>query len=555
MWSRRDLVTDEVLSWYTPQGGRFWRPLHFLVTTLLFTAFQDHSFVIHIVNALAHAGATVLLWRLLLALGRSPQAAAAGAILFAVYPAGFQVIFWPSALSTGIATSIILILFHLALRCARATTPRFLLLLPLFPLLTFAAACFNEQPVACLAALPLFTLAAIPTATPWRRTLARITLPSLAAFPAVATYLALYITTNPSGYGAPAKLPTLQHLLSTLPRYGREIRREMRLHDFVPGALTEGAAALAANPILAAVFFAVLVAAAVPFIRWWYAAPSDGEPGFRPPLVATLRVRLLTAAAAITAFVIVWLPVICTGYPTDSRMCYAPAAAAIILLTLAADSFAALLQQRPRPTTLPRTAGVTLLLCLALLWALCLVGVQRATRTRWLMDLDESAQLRALVPNPAPGTLFLPVRITRRAADTGSASFDERFSGVWSVPWATMWHIKRTYRRLDVHCNFYFPWRTLPSLFPLYIVDAEGVVIHESMAAPFAPHPEGGFRVPWDAVVPFEIDPQGNVRIITHIVADQPEGDPLHIAVPQTAGVLPRNPFRFLWPPSATRVP
>ncbi len=555
-WAQRDVVTEEIVSWTKDCDGHFWRPLHFLLTTALFTAFYHDTFIIHIINALAHGGAALLLWRLLLALGRSPQAAAAGAILFAVYPATFQVIFWPSALSTGIATSIILILYHLALRCARATTPRFLLLLPLFPLLAFAAACFNEQPVACLTALPLFTLAALPPATPRRRTLARITLPSLAAFPAVATYLALYITTNPTGYGTPKTLPTREFILSSLSRYAREIRREMRLHDFVAGALTEGASTLAASPLPAILFLGMLAATAVPFIRWWYATPSDGEPGFNPRLVATLRVRIITAAAAITAFISAWLPIIGTGYAVDSRLCYAPAAAAVILLTLVADSIAGPIHRRPRCPRLPRTAGLALLLPLALIGSICLLGVQSAMRTRYRLDVQHGQQLRALVPNPAPDTVFLPLRIAHRATDHGAADFDDHFGGGLSVPWSTFYFIKRLYRRADLHCNFYYPWHSLSRLFSIYRADADGITIHEAVGGPFPPDPRGGCRVPWASIIPFEITPSGDVRLITRIIAEQPDGPPLRIDIPQLAGhPSPQNPFRLACPPAATRVP
>ncbi len=78
--------------------GFFLRPLFYAVVPALTTALWEHPAAAHAVQLASHVLVVVMLWRLLLMLGIGRCAAGAAALLFMVYPAQFEALFWVAAL-------------------------------------------------------------------------------------------------------------------------------------------------------------------------------------------------------------------------------------------------------------------------------------------------------------------------------------------------------------------------------------------------------------------------------------------------------------------------
>src|ERR1043165_1846707 len=167
-YDRRDYVTGEST---LPFGGYpkpyFFRPLYYLLVPELQTALGGHDWVLHALSASIHGVNGVLLWSLLKAAGCARRFAAAGALAFLAYPAPWEVIFWPSAIPTGLATALVLCTCILFLAFVRARVGWWSLLL--FGAMAFAITCLNEQPATGLAALPLLAQAAEPYKSRRRR--------------------------------------------------------------------------------------------------------------------------------------------------------------------------------------------------------------------------------------------------------------------------------------------------------------------------------------------------------------------------------------------------
>ena len=258
-------------------------------------------------------------------------------------------------------------------------------------------------------------------------------------------------------------------------------------------------------------------------------------------------------AAGIAFWAGAWAPIVATGYPVDSRMCLAPIIGVILVAAALTDAVGAAFERSPRARVRCRAAGAFVLIVALLPCAVALVGIQGAMQRRAAMDVEEGAQLLALAPDPPPHALFLPLRIAATPTRTPSREFDEHFFGPLGVPWAAPSYIERLYRRPDVHAGFYWPWRNDPPLHWILALDGRGIRCTTPMYGRYEADPEGGYRIPWSKVVPFEIDREGSVHRITRIVIDPDAGigPPLIIDAPDLArcGSLvsdpPVRPFHF----------
>jgi hypothetical protein len=192
-----------------------------------------------------------------------------------------------------------------------------------------------------------------------------------------------------------------------------------------------------------------------------------------------------------------------------------------------------------------RFAAGAALLSLVTVGAITLIGVQSAMQRRWRRDLAQAQQLRDLFPQPASGTLFIPVRIDERNTETGASFFDNYFCGATERPWSGGPWIKRGYRRRDVDAGFwsrFADWR--PSLTP----GPKGLSYDDRFLPPidelkgeFERDGRGGKILPWALTIPILIDGHGRIRPVTRFVSVDPDGTSRTYQVPQVAAILDRG--------------
>src|SRR5206468_1112836 len=101
----------------------------------------------------SHGIVVLMLRRLLLMLGIGPRASVAAALLFVVYPAQFEALFWVSALPTSLSAALMLVALMMAVRFARGGVGWWSV--GVMGAMTFAACCLNEQPASAAGSLPL----------------------------------------------------------------------------------------------------------------------------------------------------------------------------------------------------------------------------------------------------------------------------------------------------------------------------------------------------------------------------------------------------------------
>ena len=106
----RDPATGAITSWirsarspHHPETGTLqaWRPLHNLFTPTFTSLSWETPRLAKLLTVLLHAGVGALFYRLLRTLRIAPRAGAAAALLFVLWPAGAEAIYWTAATSTS----------------------------------------------------------------------------------------------------------------------------------------------------------------------------------------------------------------------------------------------------------------------------------------------------------------------------------------------------------------------------------------------------------------------------------------------------------------------
>ncbi len=87
-------------------------------------------------------------------------------------------------------------------------------------------------------------------------------------------------------------------------------------------------------------------------------------------------------------------------------------------------------------------------------FALMLVGVQWEYDRRWSRDRMELASLVRLVPDPPPGTIFVPEFVAHPAPTTGQNVFDFDRRNVFVSGWSATPALQLTYGRSDITCTW-----------------------------------------------------------------------------------------------------
>lgn len=493
----------------------FYRPLHLTWMYNAHTLLWNQDRVLHLVNALCHLVVVLLLWRLLSRLTRDVRVPIAGALLFLVFPMNYEVVFWPSALSGGIATATLLLLLNVYCRYVRGgERGRWLIVMAG---LAFLIPCWNEQPASGVAALPLLYLALRNRGESPRRRFAGIVAPWLLCGLACTVYILLVRGTAPDllrGSKGSMVPPT------AVPERVTQVAGEVRQRLFGPWieSIAEGGFRQGWQRVTAAssvMPWAILLAVAFAF--WWGAwVTHPGRPDSPPRTSARPLWAMLFGLAS---FVLSWVPIVAVrGQNVESRMCYYPTVCLVIALAALADAIVVHVRLPRWVAGVSRgTTGLALLvLCLAC--GLSLVGIQDVYRTRYAMDQAEMAQLRQLAPTPATDSVFVPLLLEDRPARTGVGIFDHFAVPALGTPWSAEAIVRQAYRRGDL-TGVSFGWWTGCS--SLSECDAAGFLCRGS-----------GRWIDWRSAVPFVVDRQGHVSLVDTISTTLPGGDELVVPLP-----------------------
>lgn len=146
-----------------------------------------------------------------------------------------------------------------------------------------------------------------------------------------------------------------------------------------------------------------------------------------------------------------------------------------------------------------------------------------------------------LVPNPVPGTVFVPLELKDWPTATGDRRFDAHFQGIFDFAYTRGLAAHAFYRRNDVAHLGHNRWQRRHAE-DFADADATGIRLLSPVALPTY---ADGMRVGWDQIVPLVMEANGRVLIVTHVVIEG-EGDPKIIPT-QAAGLagVARREYRL----------
>jgi len=531
--SVRDVVTGdyELPIWYWRIWPFFYRPLHLTLVHHAQTLFWNHDWANHLLSAVCHGLVALLLWRFLRQLVRTPQAAAAAAMIYLVFPLHYENIFWPAAVSTAIATAILLLSAGVYLRYVRGKGVwRSTVVLAS---LTFLITCWNEQPATGVAALPLLYLAVCPHGEPWLRRLVRMLIPWLVCGLACVVYLGLVQATAPGDIrGSAGSLTSVAQLNEHLASIAQGVTNKYLgswMRQMVLGGLATGWPMLYAWP--GAIWTAVLLLTGTAWLVRWLtgqAVPADDT------LAVTPR-SLFVLAFGAALFLLGWAPAILVkSQIIEPRLCYYPTLGLIVILAVLVDWVMRRLSHLRAVLLLFRAALGLAVVILCLISGLCLVAIQTTYRERYRLDQQEMAQLKALVPSPPSNSVFVPLHIEDTPARTGYWNFDYFAVGALSASWSAKSIIQQTYRRRNLFCTPCNWWGKLW----LHNVSQVGARYPHVLAERFVRPPKQGYLIKWPRMIPFIVDRQARVHLVDCIRIERSDYRDMQIPLPHITRLL-----------------
>lgn len=534
-YTLRDTATGaNALTLGTSVVPYFWRPLYYMTVPWLQSQFGGH-WGNHLLSAIVRGAVSLLLYVFLRRQGVWRAASCVAAVGLMVFPAAWEVSFWLSAMPTGVMGVMFLVLSLVCLRWFRAPTPggwRTWTMPPLIFVLAFSIPCWNEQIGAAVPAIFLLSLGerAADGRRPWRRGLVA----TIVSCAAQALYLALYWATKPPGGrgGAdsivhPGELP--ERITLTL----RGMQEVGFMSDFGGPAMRAGFRAMADHPWAAVVGIAcVLLASAGWLARVTRESPQDSA-------LARGDRTLWTIVFGFAVFALAWLPVVMVqGQSVESRLWFAPAIGGTIAIAGGLQWLAhARIGSRPA-ARLTLAATVLVLLVPALV---SLVGIQSAMHNRKRLDERQSTQIKRLVPHPAPGTAFVPLRVMWPRGEPRSR-FVMTFYGPWENVGAATPSLRAAYRRVDLAMG----WRRFSARWsPTLGATREGLVYDDRLVEDwmrlYHRVPKAGpppTVLAWSRVIPFVIDPDGNIVLVDEVRVADAAGPDLVYPVESVVGLI-----------------
>ncbi len=537
----RDPVTNAIPSPFNPLElyPFFWRPLHNTLCFTVGTLFPDANRSVHIAVAFFHALSCLGLFLLLREMTRTRLAPALAALLFAIYPLHGEVAFWFCTTSTAIGTAIFFAAALVAVRYARSERSSLRLLLLVFALF-FLITCFYEQSAAPAAALPFIILGLSRRSLGWPTRLTRAVAATMAAGLACIAYVVLLISTAPDyARGSTGSFIKANQFASRFHEFFPSFFFVMfgdRANQLVRGSLILGWKTL--HSPLGLVAASTLLAGAILWLVW-----ATRRGGLRSELIPSPHTPPHFGwlfIAGIATFFAAWLPIFVIDHQiVELRNTYVPLIGMAMILAAILD---ALLSLRPAiishyPVAIRFSTALVGIGATALGIA-SLIGYQSFLQARWKLDQVQIAQLKQLVPNPPPGTIFVPMRESAIASHTGHFLFDRTRIGVFETEWSAHFVVAFAYRRNDISATYYNFWLPPPRI-PLDGPGPDGIRWNhpyaKHIARLFPKDPEGKPRIPWDNIIPFVTDQRaqsGHIKLVRRIDAESTDHRDIVIAPP-----------------------
>ncbi len=521
--------------------GYFWRPLHIAVVYALGTAFGSSFWIAHAITALAFLAAAIALWRFVVeATGRIGPATAA-ALPFCVFPLNREVMLWPAAISYSLASVIFLALCIATVRAARVA--RIGRLTALSAVAGLAIPCLNEQPATGLPLIALLYVAATPRGNR-RRALGRALVPAAAAVAGTVLYLGLYLGTVPDALRGGA---TSFVALSDAPERAAAIARSVgdgltgtRVRTEVLGGIAHGWPAVQ-SARGAAWLAAMAIALAFAVWRWGRGRREAGE--------AKRSLGWWLVAFGIAQFALAWAPIVMiAGQDVPPRVFTFPLLGLAIAVAALLERVDNALAVHPPTRRVARTFVVATVAVVGVGGAITLVGWQRMMRDTHALDRRIAGQLVALIPDPPPTTVFVPLRNDGSVAATGMRAFDLALAGgALSAAWSADRVLREAYRRNDLYGGAYHPWIR-------NFEDANAWEVRvKTNGGPFERTGEFA-KIPWHISIPFVVDRHGTVKIVERVAIHHLDEETARVAPPLTS-TLRTVPARHREPLYTLRLP
>lgn len=539
----RDPATGALPSPFDPwhRYPFFWRPLHTVTCFTIGTLLSDCWPAVMVLCAALYAGMGVCVFVLLRRATDRAGPAAAGALLWLLFPMNYEVPFWLSAAAVSISIALWCIASVWAIRLALRTAPLRAREVLGFAAVSFAIPCFYEQPATGAAALPVMILAAWlgarrrgATVPPLRTIGTRAVLFTCTSLLAAAGYAALLRATAPPTFrgGSGSLAP-----LAQLPARTQAVADSVWWHLFgARGTQTiSGAWELGAETLAGPAGIAALLALAGLAVLWAVAWRQDLGTA-RTPDAASEEPRqsraagLLWCAAGAAILLGGFVPVaLVDRQNVEPRTLLFPLLGAALALAVVLDRvLAAVRAHRAAPAA--RFGAGLATAAAAIACTICFVGIQAWHADRSRLDEHAAAELAALARDVQPGTVLIPVRIADRPTSTGRPLFDRLRLSAFSTPWSATGLMRQAMGRSDIHCIAHHPWTGSP----LTSIDETGLMCAYELNSR-ADNPGAGAWIPWPLAAPFSISDRGRVCRIAHMVVERPD-DRVHRLSPEELG-------------------
>lgn len=509
----------------------FWRPLHLAHVHTVGTIFYDHPAIGHLELALVHGAVGWMLAGLLTRLGIRSSVSFTIALLFVTLPLVAEAALWTSASCNAISCLFLLRALELVRRQAVGPVTRLRTLW--IGLLTFATACWYEPAAAGMAAAPFIYLAASPVDTRFRdRARGLLSLLLAAAIPCL-TYVALLLLTAPPGArGATGSLVTSDNALTRFMQIARHAAYSIygpRAQSVITGGIEQGWGILRHPPgsmLIAAAIVLAIGAVIVFTARAARINPTDRTDN-------TLRTSVLLVLGGLAFFLGGFIPLLIVNRNgVELRTLYVPLLGAAVFFAALAGIVADRIGRTPTGVHAPVAAlAATIILSAAVLGMIGMVGFQAQLRQNSLNDRLICANLRALVPNPEPGTMFLPLRLKVRGAATSRPIYNRALHTGLEAPWCSSPLVRREYRRSDISCTCVPYWAN--GRLPFSSLDAEGLASSGLILGAEIGN-DGLARVRWDRCIPFVVAPDCSVRLVPRVTLKTVSGQTIELHFPRT---------------------
>lgn len=568
-------ASGEAMGWavtsrepYQPATGKVgaWRPLLFTAITGLITLSWDQFWIARGVGAALHVLNCIMLYRAGRGFGMGVRPAAVAACIFLCSAACHEAWVWPSAYGSVTSAFLLQCVIAVMLSFARgfdAGKSR-LWAVPLMMILVIIMLGFNEQATGALCALPFAYGAARGYIEPRRAGVTRALCATAAVCVLPPLYVLLVRATAQKGLGVDAETYVpLNHLWPRILQNTRHFGDAIVMRDFWYPAFALGWRALTSSLAVFWVWTTLLtIAAACTWKAWMFGRESgradDGNISSEHNIIQLEAVRTRWWALLLFGIVAAFgatLPVaVIANYPANSRVTYV-----VLLMFLYgllpvfhyADCWVERLMKgngyalrgsaaRWAGRVFTRVVGVALLVWMAAGGVMTIGTIERMRRTVAKDELN-AQQLMLQVPNPAPGTVFLPVsirppvytieeivilhpwmrpeRIGRecdiRRPQVGGFHWQVR--SVWEGLWSMKFFVKFAYKRNDVWCLY-----AAEGLRPVLDVNEKSVTFIWPFTVPYAqatPEKGGDFDavIPIEKIVPITFDDRGDLRVISDL--------------------------------------